>query len=233
MRLGLFLLILSAVPAVLGQAPVTVVSAGWKVDRQPAPQPESQYIPPQKEVTANDKYWARKNRENQPQTAHPTRSETTLDGPTRRSRPHQRRSKDKDGKDVDGYTYRASLKNDTQKPIRIIYWEYIFVGAQQTPGNSVRRQFLCSASIKPGEKKDVWLFSTLGPSETISVESLTAETQDLFDAKAFVNRVEFSDGSVLSRPGWKLSDYDKAIEPHHCYPVGQGDLPRILRLKYE
>jgi len=220
MRFGLFLLILSTVPAAFGQAPVTVVDAGWKVDRQPAPRAESQYVPPQKEVTADDKYWARKRRESEPRGGAPDPSETSLDGRRAALDKINDEARSVKSKDIDGYTYRASIKNDTQKVIRIVFWEFRFTELAN-PSNVVRRQFLCTAEIKPGDKKELSTFSTLGPSDVIAVGSLSKTAEKLFDEKVTVNRVEFADDSVLNRPGWKFDDNKKAIDHITSTPWGK------------
>jgi hypothetical protein len=220
MRFGLFLLILSTVPAVLGQAPVTVVNAGWKVDRQPAPRPETQYIGPQKEITPDDKYWSRKTRENQVRGSAPDPGEMSLDGRRAALDKINQEARTPKPTDIDGYTYKASFKNDTQKQIRIIYWEYRFT-ERSNPANSVRRQFLCSASVKPGDKTDVAVFSTLGPSEAISLQSLAKDAESPFDEKIFINRIEFNDGSVLNRGGWKFEENKKAIDHITSTPWGK------------
>ncbi|MEP6788407.1 MAG: hypothetical protein ABJB40_08250, partial [Acidobacteriota bacterium] len=80
------------------------------------------------------------------------------------------------------------------------------------PSNVVRRQFLCSANIKPGDSKDLSVFSTLGPSDVISAESLAKATERLFDEKIIVNRIEFSDGAMIERRDWKYEDVRKAVE---------------------
>ncbi len=225
MRCGLFLLILSTVPAVLGQAPVSVVNAGWKVDRQPAPKAESQYISPQKEINPDDVFWTRKPRDpdsqiNQVRGTVRDQGDMSVDG--------RRAALDKINQDartsrsaaVDGFTYKASLKNDTQKPVRIVYWEYRFT-EKANPTNTVRRQFLCTANIKPGDKTDVLVFTTLGPSQTISLDSLSKNEASPFDEKVFINRVEFADGTVLSRGGWKFDDNKKAIDHLTSTPWGK------------
>ena len=116
--------------------------------------------------------------------------------------------------DLNGFRYSAHIRNMGDRKIEIVFWEYRFRELANAE-NFVRRQFLCTVKIKPGEKAEVFANSTLGPSELISAESLTDSSGRLFDEKVIINRIEYSDGSIWQRKDWNLAEvkstYDRVL----------------------
>jgi hypothetical protein len=112
---------------------------------------------------------------------------------------------------VDGYMYEAKIRNAHTQNIEVVYWEYQFKELSN-PTNVVRRQFLCSVKIKPDKEKELLAFSVLGPSDVVSVNSLTNKSGNLFEEKVVVNRVEYADGSILQRKEWKYAEVKSNIE---------------------
>ena len=121
--------------------------------------------------------------------------------------------------DVMGYTYVAEVRNDSGQTVEVIFWEYAFTEIAR-PTNVIRRQFLCGAKLKNGERKELSVFSLLGPSDALDVESLAKSTGKLFDEKVRVNRVELADGNILQRNDWKYADLKKAVERATSTPWG-------------
>ena len=128
--------------------------------------------------------------------------------------------------DVSGYNYSASVRNDSGKTVKVIFWEYRFTEIAR-PSNVVRRQFLCSVNLKKGSRMDLSAFSILAPSDTIDAESLAKLTEKLFDEHVQINRIEFSDDSVLQRGGWKLDDVKSSIDRVTSTPWGR-EVCRVL-----
>ena len=110
--------------------------------------------------------------------------------------------------------------NSGEKAIRIIFWEYRFTELAN-PANVVRRQFLCTVNLKPDDKQGLSVFSTRGPSDVISMESLASTSEKLFDEKVIVNRIEYADGTLRQRGNWKYDAYQKAIERITSTPWGK------------
>jgi hypothetical protein len=108
-------------------------------------------------------------------------------------------------KNVDGFEYRAKIQNATQKVMEVIFWEYQFTEIAN-PSNVVRRQFLCAVNLKPDKGKELLVFSVNGPSDVISVGSLANKSGKLFQEKVFINRVEYSDGSIWQRRDWNFGE---------------------------
>ena len=123
-----------------------------------------------------------------------------------------------------GYTYVAEVRNDsTGQPVHIIFWEYQFTEIAH-PQNVIRRQFLCGVKIKDGEKKVLSAFTTLGPSDVLTVESLGKPEAKLFEERVQINRIELSDGNTLDRDKWKYSDVKAGVD-HHVDALGKRCLP--------
>lgn len=112
---------------------------------------------------------------------------------------------------VDGYTYQAKIRNVHTQNVEIVFWEYQFKELSN-PTNVVRRQFLCSVKIKPGKERELQAFSVLGPSDVISVDSLTNKSGNLFEEKVVINRVEYADGAILQRRDWNIAEVKSSIE---------------------
>ena len=222
MRLGpIFVMgfVLTAAIAGAGQAPVSVVSHSWKVDRRPGVQPVSNTVHPEKELTG-EKYADRKRRENQVQGGAVDHGDETPDARRSQLDTIAEESRTPRVQDVDGYTYSATIKNDSDKTVRIIFWEYRFAELAD-PAKVVRREFLCSTNIKPGDKKELFAFSTLAPSDVVSLRDLANTSEKRFDEKVLVNRIEYADDTVLNRGGWKLDDHKKAIDLVTSTPWGK------------
>ena len=112
---------------------------------------------------------------------------------------------------VDGFSYQAKIRNAHKQSIEIVFWEYQFKELSN-PTNVVRRQFLCSVKIKPDKEKELQAFSVLGPSDVISVGSLTNKSGNLFEEKVVINRVEYADGAILQRKDWDFAEVKSRIE---------------------
>jgi hypothetical protein len=112
---------------------------------------------------------------------------------------------------VEGYTYQAKIRNVHTQNIEIVFWEYQFKELSN-PTNVVRRQFLCSVKIKPGKERELQAFSVLGPSDVISVGSLTNKSRDLFEEKVLINRMEYADGTIFQRKDWNYAEIKPGIE---------------------
>ncbi|MBD0327368.1 MAG: hypothetical protein ICV68_13105, partial [Pyrinomonadaceae bacterium] len=114
-------------------------------------------------------------------------------------------------KPVDGYAYRAKIRNTSTKVVEVVFWEYTFKEIAN-PATVVRRQFLCGVNIKPDKEKELQAFSLLGPSDVISVGSLSNKTGDnLFEETVVINRVEYADGSIWQRRDWNFAEVKLGI----------------------
>lgn len=122
--------------------------------------------------------------------------------------------------EISGYQYTAEVRNDTGKTIEVIFWEFRFTELTR-PENVVRRQFLCGVKLKDGERKELSVFSLLAPSEVIDAKSLAKSSDKLFDEKVQINRIEFSDGSILQRHTWKFDEVKSAVKRATESPWGK------------
>lgn len=200
-------------------SPLTILESGWRHDRKPAKKAENQTVAPVRAMTADDKNFRRTVLAQQSKsTVDPV--ENTTDGRRAALEKIVQESQTPKPGDTNGYSYHAKTRNDGSKKIEIVFWEYRFIELAN-PTTLVRRQFLCAANMKPGETKDLSVFSLLGPSEVISAESLASAENKLFDEKVRVNRIEFSDGSLVQRRDWKYEDHQKAIERATTTPWGK------------
>lgn len=193
-----------------GGPPISIFNASWHRARQVAKKTDGADVVPAKMLTQDNTNFKRRSRQQLPKnTMDP--NDYTIEARSAAIEKIVQESRTVQPEDVVGYAYAASIRNDARRTIEIVFWEYRFTELAN-PANLVRRQFLCAANLKPGEKKELSIFSMLGPSDIISAESLTKTTDKLFDEQVLVNRIEYSDGEILQRRDWKYSDVSKAVQ---------------------
>ena len=191
--------------------PVLVVSARWARSRMTVEQAESTSVPPVAAVISANKIIERNRRADIPAGARDPNLDT-VDG---RSAALEKSVQDsRAAKPVDGFVYRVKVHNTTTRRIEFVFWEYQFIDQTNATPMS-RRQFLCGVLIKPDKDKDIEAFSMSGPSDVVSVEMLSKKSENLFEEKAVINRVEYADGSIWQRKGWHLAEvklgYERAL----------------------
>ncbi|HUR96670.1 MAG TPA: hypothetical protein VMZ26_01255 [Pyrinomonadaceae bacterium] len=214
-----WLLILFVSPFCFGQDPMPILRSGWERSIQRAPRPEVTAGGPVKEVTADTKYFARTAREARTDVhIDPTESTVTARSAAMDRAVQESRAPQAD--DLRGYSYGAEVRNDSGKTAEILFWEYRFTEIAH-PENVVVRQFLCGGKLKAGEKRMLSAFSLLGPSETITLESLAKPAGKLFNEEVYINRIEFSDGSILQRDDWKYADVKASVVRATSTPWGK------------
>ena len=113
-------------------------------------------------------------------------------------------------KPIDGYAYKAKIKNASTRVIEVVFWEYRFTETADR-SSVARRQFLCGVNIKPDKEKELQAFSLSGPSDVISVGSLSNKSGTLYDEKIIINRLEYSDGTIWQRKDWNFSEVRMGI----------------------
>lgn len=200
------------------QEPVPIISARWERAVIQAPKVNVQPVGPVVPVMAETKNFQRNAR--QQRTDNPIDpNEASIEGRSLALDKAVRESRTPQPDDVAGFLYSIEMRNDTGMPVSVIFWEYRFIEIAQ-PNNIVRRQFLCAANLKSGEKKDFSVFSTFGPSDVIDRESLSKAKTKLFNESVQVNRIELSDGRILQRNDWKYQDVKEAVQRVTSTPWG-------------
>jgi len=96
------------------------------------------------------------------------------------------------------FFYRASVRNNSTKPIAEIDWDYIFSDAA-TGDELGRRQFTSVQNIGPGKQKELTFTVTTPPTRRISVYSLDKKERAGLSERVIIVRVKYADGSV-----WQL-----------------------------
>ena len=213
------ILVFLVAPYCFAQEPVATLDFSWQRARH-APVPGDAPVLPMNAITKDTKYFARKARDQQTPNNAPDPNKESIDARSAEMEKMAQEARAPKIEDVNGYAYKVNFKNTSDKAVKIIFWEYRFTELDN-PANVVRRQFLCTANIKPDDKQGFSVFSTRGPSDVISADSLANSTEKLFDEKVFVNRVEYADGTLRQRGNWKYDDYKQAIEHATSMPWGR------------
>jgi hypothetical protein len=154
-------------------------------------------------------------------TDHPENpSDLTIDGRRAALDKIEQQARTPNAKTVPGFNYSLRVRNDGDKTAKVIYWEYQFAELA-TPTIVVRRQFLCCVNLNKGGEVELIAFSTLGPTDVVNAETLAKPDEKRFTEKTLVNRIEYSDDSILQRGNWKLADVKAAVERATATPWGK------------
>lgn len=191
-------------------SPLTVLEFRWYRDRKAAAVKDSGKIVPARAVIQENKKFQREARAQlSPGAIDP--NTLTVDGRSEALEKITQESRTMQAKAIEGFAYHAKLRNESDSAIDVIFLEFQFTELAN-PANRVTRQFLCAAHIKAREKKELRIFSSFGPSDVISVESLSNEAGKLFDSKVAINRIEYSNGAIIQRKDWNFKGLKGAID---------------------
>lgn len=204
-------------------SPVTVVGVKWFRDRQPAPLVTPVTTPAQAMIPQNKNFEKNRRANTSPGERDPNLD--TIDG---RSAALDRAIQESrsTGRPVDGYSYRAKIRNASGKLIEVIFWE--FQSKDSSTSTTVsRRQFLCGVSIKPEKDKELQAFTLSGPADVVSVAALADKNKAAAEEKVVINRVEFADGSIWQRKDWSFGEVRLSYARAVATPWG-GEMCRGL-----
>ena len=190
-------------PVTQGAPDLTVVSYKcYKARQVPDPYNDPDPPPAQSVFLPGGKNPQRQQRVNETGGARDPAADTT-DGRAAALERMVQESRKPNRKPIDGFSYRLKVKNESAKPIEVVFWEYQFIDAAN-PQLVARRQFLCGLNLKPGKDKDVLVFSLSGPSEVVSAGSLASNQTP--QERVLINRVEYADGSIWQRADWSFAE---------------------------
>jgi hypothetical protein len=99
----------------------------------------------------------------------------------------------------DGYRYKVTIRNDGDKTIKSIDWDYYFVDLL-TNQELARHQFTSDETIKPGKSKEISVLYLKPPVKTVDAHSLRKKEGESFAGRVVIARLQFSDGSVWQHP---------------------------------
>lgn len=188
---------------------VSVLVFRWYKSREVLEKLESPTSGPVPAMIPANRNFERNRRINSPEGVRDPNLDTT-DGRSAAIDKSVQESRLPSAKPVDGYAYRVKIRNTSTKVIEVVFWEYQFKESAN-PTAVARRQFLCGVNIKADKEKELQAFSVSGPSEVISVVSLSKKSDKLFDESIVINRVEYADGSIWQRKGWNFGEIRLAI----------------------
>lgn len=192
-------------------APLTVTQFKWSRERRTIQTAQVEGNAPQRAMIPQNRNFARNSRINDPQGVRDP-NDDTLDGRSAALEKSVAESRARKPEPVDGYAYKIKVQNPGPKVVEAFFWEYRFHDPAN-PDLVARRQFLCAVNIGAGKSKDLEAFSLSGPSDVVDVKTLNSGTP--FKEEVLINRVEYTDGSMMQRKAWNLaevqSSYDRVL----------------------
>lgn len=182
---------------------------------------EQPYTPegPARAVIPQNKNYARNARINDPVGARDP-NEDTIDGRSAALEKISQEARRPNNKPVDGYSYKVKVQNSSTRVVEILFIEYQFVDAANPTTPPTRRQFLCGVNIKPNKGKELSAFSLSGPPEVVSVGALASKSENPFQEKVIINRVEYADGTIWQRKNWNFAEIGMAYRHVTSTPWG-------------
>lgn len=203
-----------------GGAPLVVLDSGWSKIARKAPAREEPQAPlPAAALTRADLNFERNRRASDPPGMRYPEADS-VDARAAELEKTARAAQSPKRKTVEGFEYRARVRNAESRAVEVVFWEYEFT-ERAAPSNVVRRQFLCGVQIKPGKEKELQAFIGAGPSSVVDAASLANKPGDVFAGKATINRVEYADGTIWQRRGWRLAEVREAVARATSTPWGQ------------
>lgn len=190
-------------------SPLAVVNSKWSRARRNVETPVDESTVPARAMIPQNRNFARNARINDPQGVRDPNGDT-LDGRSAAMEKSVQESRTAKPKAQDGFVYKIKVQNSAKKAVEIVFWEYQF----HDPADAsmvARRQFLCGVNIAGEKSKELEAFSLSGPS-VVNVGTLANKTENPFQEKVLINRVEYSDGSIWQRNGWSLAEVKASYE---------------------
>ena len=97
------------------------------------------------------------------------------------------------------FVYKATVKNATNKTIKLIDWDYVFFDAHSDVELG-RQQFTSEERIGPGKTRDLNVVIRKPPTQTISLNALNTKEQQGLRGAIVLVAVEYTDGTSWKRP---------------------------------
>jgi len=97
------------------------------------------------------------------------------------------------------FLYKVSLRNNSNKTIKIIDWDYVFFSSN-TQSETGRLEFTSDAKIGPGKTKELNVMARRPPAKTVSVYERDKTERQGLDGQVVIMRLEYTDGSIWQRP---------------------------------
>ena len=198
--LVIFLLICGAGHSIVAQdtgGPLVVVKFNWEKERI-RPRPSMAPLASQDELIQQSR------REQQIATARNTNQKGTASKLEGQNTRHQEAKVKAQQTELprDGYKYKVTVRNNGDKTIKSIDWDYYFFDPA-TNQELARHQFTSDETIKPGKSKEVAVLYLKPPVKTVGAGSLTKKEKSAFVGQVVIARLQFSEQRLL--PSWWLS----------------------------
>ena len=94
---------------------------------------------------------------------------------------------------IEGFAYKATLKNLSERTIALVVWDYTFTGSEGK--DETHHVFYSRIKIKPGEKKEVMKHAQAPPTRTVSASSADGPMKE----EVRIKYIEYEDGSSWGR----------------------------------
>jgi hypothetical protein len=188
--------------------PLTVTNFKWSRARRTIQAPEVEGNAPARAMIPQNRNFARNQRINDPAGARDP-NQDTVDGRSAALEKSVAESRAPKPEPMDGYAYRIKVQNPGPKVVEAVFWEYRFHDPAN-PDLVARRQFLCAVNIGAGKGKELEGFSLSGPSDVVNAQTLNSGTS--LKEEVLINRVEYTDGSMMQRKSWSLDEVKASYE---------------------
>jgi hypothetical protein len=110
-----------------------------------------------------------------------------------------RDTKTKIGENSVIYTYELKLRNDGDKTIQTLVWDFIFFDSQ-TKLEAGRQRFVTKEKIRPGKTKSLIVQSSSPPTGNIDAKNAGKKMREQYTEQVVIQGIEFAEGSIWQAP---------------------------------
>jgi len=97
------------------------------------------------------------------------------------------------------YIYRIKVRNNSDKTITRLYWEYQFIDPDTHELMGTRKIF-SDLKLRPGKTHEIKAYSRTQPARIVNVNKLDRKYKDQFSERVIIHRIHYNDGTAWQRP---------------------------------
>ena len=175
-------------PEISAPPSVTILEMRWYVQLPPLQESDSIHPRYEQRPTMTDGAVAKRREQSPPNQPTEERMMPPIPKP-----PRQVTSRDR------VYVYSFKIKNNSNKKITRIYWEYQFLDSDTRELMGTRRIF-SDPNLDPGKTRLIRGHSRRQPTLIVSANTLNKKYRDQFAARLIIHRIHYADGTAWQRP---------------------------------
>lgn len=175
-------------PEISAPPSVTILEMRWYVELPPLQESDSIHPRYEQRQTMSDGEVAKRREQSLPNQPTEERMTPPIPRPPRRVTSRDR-----------VYVYSFKIKNNSNRKITRIYWEYQFLDPDTRQLMGTRRIYT-DPNLAPGKTRVIRGRSRRQPTIIVSANTLDKKYRDQFTGRLIIHRIHYADGTAWQRP---------------------------------